>query len=826
MKKSNLAILLLAPFVIAFLGVVSVSAVFSTLDQDIEGIEWDYKDREAFKISDSGYLLKANPVYSSSRPLAYGNELVWTLDEEGEEYASLEKKESGYYLYAKKEGTFSLTCQNKKGNVQRTRQAVSYDKAAILFLPDIPSSQNNLDSTIYYGEYDLDKDLNKVKASFYYQTRVVPENLSSTLRISSISDNISYDVSSGKRRVKEAGEAYLTMSCGYSSEDSKESTLSFTVVDNGVNVYDYKQLRACTNDSKDGETIVLRKNFECLSNTYQRDSNGKVVYKDQSPVYKSENTTLFGYYDDKGSISFDTYAFTRDDSHEFVDKWNENAKSDSSLKPREDTRIAALHVQKSLFGNGYKRNFHDLVYPSKTKSITSGGNTIERPSLGNNDLYRGPSYSYALGDPKNRPLIAVYGQDNCGVYIDTDDVVIDDADIKNCNIPSSLSFLKTCGSVRDIEGDHVSVLYSRLSGGKNVLRAFQSQDTLVQNCLLSNARNFLIDIGTNDYIKIDGSKVSSFLNRDSSSSAMTLDSYLIGKGDDLRGSSYFSGSSGDNAQLKKCLDSLWDGRRQIDSVKDVYKGSMTIDSCYFYRSGIASIGIESVFDGPFRYNNTPSAVKSFRDLFSGRQTSGGSRIPFIPKDRFGISYPVEIKIQGNTRFYDYKQVSQRDITGLIEENFSSLISSLPESLREQIYKIFGRTSSPDKDISISIDDFFPIKPAIEQRAQAQGCYYKGTLEGSEEEGSYRNLPIAYYGGGVNLSKVDRTERDGASHFKEAMPLDLIEYYIEHGSGIRGRLYKIVSFFTGFEPFKFTRQKADGTWFNQAPNVSELKKKGA
>ena len=825
MKKSNLAILLLAPFVIAFLGIVSVSAAFSTIDKDIDGINWDYNDREAFKISSTGYLLKATPVYESGNGnLAYGNDLVWQRDEEGSKYASLEKKENSYYLYAKKEGTFSLTCRNRKGNVHRTRQAVCYDKAAILFLPEIPTSQNNLDSTTYYGQYDFDEDLNKKPASFIYKTQVIPNNLSSTLRISSKSDNIDYDVSSGKVMVKDKGEAYLTRSCGYSSEDSKESTLSFDIVAGGVNVYDYKQLRACTNDSQEGEPVVLRKNFESLKNTYQID-NKNVVYKDNKPVLKSENTTLFGYYDKEKGISFNPYIFTRDDSHEFVDKWNENCKSNTSLKERDANLIAAIHVQKSFYGNGYKRNFHDLIYPSKSKTVTVNGVNREIPALGQNDLYKGPSYSYALGDPKNRALIAVYGQDNVGRYVNKDNVTIDDVDIKNCDTPSSLSFLKTCGSVMDIEGDNVSLLYSRLSCGKNVLRVFQSRNTLVQNCLLSNARNFLIDTGTNDYVKLDGSKTNSFLGVDGTTTTRALDDYLNGPGDDLRGSAYFSGS-GDSASLKKALDSLWQGRRQTSEVENNYKGTRTIDNCYFYRSGIASIGVESVFEGPFRYNNTPSVVRSFRNLFSSRQVPGASsssRIPYIPNGRFGISYPVSIKVKGKTRFYDYKEVSQMDITGLIEEHFSSLLSSLPEQLREKIYQIFGRSSSGDKNIEISIDDFFPIKPAIEQLASKEGCYYSGKLPGSEEEKKYRNLPVAYYGGGVNLSSVDRSERDGVEHYESAVPLDLIEYYINHGSGVRGRLYKIVSFFTGFEPFHFTRQKADGEWFGQAPNVSELKK---
>ena len=824
MKKSNLAILLLAPFVIAFLGIVSVNAAFSLIDKDIEGIDWDYQDREAFKITGQGYLLKATPVTSEESNLAYGNELVWSIDKGGEDYAYLKQEKDSFYLYPEVEGEITLTCSNKKGNVHRSRKAILYKNSAILFIPEISSSQNNLDSTLYYGEYDLDKDGNKTSASFVYHTKVVPEDLSSTLRIEEQSDNISYDVSSGKRTVLKEGAAYLKRSCGYSSSDSSENTLSFTVVDDGVNVYDYDGLRKCTNLSKDGEKVVLRKNFDSLKNVYERDKDGKVVLKDSSPVLKSGNTTLFGNYDSKsGKTSFTPYTFVRNDSHEFIDKWNAYAKEnpDKGLAERGDTLLSALHVQKDFYGNGYKRNFHDLIYPSRTKEVNSDGTSVSVPALGKDDLFRGPSYAYALGDPKNRPLIAIYGQDNCGVYVDKDGVTIDDVDIRNCDTPSSLSFLKTCGSVRDVEADHVSLLYSRLSCGKNVLRSFSSRDRTVKNTRLSNARNFLIDVGTNEYRKLDGSKTSSFLQRDGNSVTSTLDDYLNGQGDSLMGS-YFTGD-GDKDRRKKCLNSLWAGRSQTDGIKDVYKGSRTIDNCYFYQSGISSIGIESVFEGTYRYNNTPSTVNQLLTILGGRSTgSGSSRIPFVPKDRFGVSYPVKVKIQGKSRFYDYKEIGQRDITGLIEENFSTIFASLPDARKKKIYERLGKDPSTD-DVQITIDDFFPFKPALNERAKSQGCVYQGTKEGSEKEGEYRNIPVAYYGGGINLSTVDRSEREEKDHFKESLPLDLLQYYLNHGSGVHGLLYKMVSFFTGFEPFKFVRQKADGEWFSQAPNVSDLKK---
>ena len=50
--KKNLIILLLIPFLIALLGVVTLNTTFKYIDNDILSIEWDYDDIEAFKISD------------------------------------------------------------------------------------------------------------------------------------------------------------------------------------------------------------------------------------------------------------------------------------------------------------------------------------------------------------------------------------------------------------------------------------------------------------------------------------------------------------------------------------------------------------------------------------------------------------------------------------------------------------------------------------------------------------------------------------------------------------------------------------------------------
>lgn len=59
MTKKNLIILLLIPFLIALLGVVTINTTFHFIDNDIIAIQWDYDDTEAFKLQDNLYLLEA-----------------------------------------------------------------------------------------------------------------------------------------------------------------------------------------------------------------------------------------------------------------------------------------------------------------------------------------------------------------------------------------------------------------------------------------------------------------------------------------------------------------------------------------------------------------------------------------------------------------------------------------------------------------------------------------------------------------------------------------------------------------------------------------------
>ena len=69
MKKKNLIILLIIPFVIALLSIVAINATFNAFYGDLSGIDWNYKDVEGFQVSSEMYKLEAKGYASENTKL-------------------------------------------------------------------------------------------------------------------------------------------------------------------------------------------------------------------------------------------------------------------------------------------------------------------------------------------------------------------------------------------------------------------------------------------------------------------------------------------------------------------------------------------------------------------------------------------------------------------------------------------------------------------------------------------------------------------------------------------------------------------------------------
>lgn len=799
MKKKNLIILLLIPFVITLVGVITINTTFNFIENDMIGIDWSYDEIEGIKLEDKLHKLVASPIYEQGYPPLKEEALVWSVydsdNHEENKYAKIVNENDNWYLQPLQIGEVKVTCSNKKGNIFKTMTIIIFKEGAIVVQSKIKASQNNIDPNIYYGEYDFDNNLNKQKATFEFEVKTIGDLQINDLQyVNNTPDIIEIDEANKIVKIKTSGDASFTVKTN-NDEMVKPMTYSFKVVKDGVNVYDYNQLLACTNKSTNGEIVVLRKSFESVNNLNNTTDN---------------NVVCFGNYTDGKKIDFtsDVYSFETTYNQDYIKAWNEFVNSNPRYKKISNRVLAGIRVQKDFYGNGYTINLHNLTFPSSTMDVVdSNGNKTTIPALSKDDLYRGPLPFYSLGEHDNMPLIEAFGQDNVGMYVDGSDILVNDVNLKNCDFGNLMSNLDYVGTVLETNGNNITIKNSRLSNGKQVVRSFSSTNVSIVNSMLSNARNFLLTIGSNDYIKADLLKEYEFTLLNGEKITSTINNYLMksNAGDDTL-NAFVIGSFTDKEKMRKAILDIQNALNDESLIKDIYKGSMNIKDTMFYRSGIASIGMDTMFNGPFLESSTPSVVNMLLT---------GLNVPYIPNHVGGMSYPVELNITGKTKFYDYKEWNNLDITGLINENISSFVDDAKE--------MFGVT---DADIGdISIDTIFPIKSFLKSSV---------VTTTSSDGKVYVNIPIAYYGGGANLSKVTFDTEDLKYDSCKLTVVDLLDKYLSLKgidldninldkldlAVIKNVMLKCVTIVTGYEPFKFISVNKQGYLFDEGPRAPQ------
>lgn len=799
MKKKNLIILLLIPFVITLVGVITINTTFNFIENDMIGIDWSYDEIEGIKLEDKLHKLVASPIYEQGYPPLKEEALVWSVydsdNHEENKYAKIVNENDTWYLQPLQIGEVKVTCSNKKGNIFKTMTVIIFKEGAIVVQSKIKASQNNIDPNIYYGEYDFDKSLNKQKATFEFEVKTIGDLQINDLQyVNNTPDIIEIDEVNKIVKIKTSGDASFTVKTN-NDEMVKPMTYSFKVVKDGVNVYDYNQLLACTNKSTNGEIVVLRKSFESVNNLNNTTDN---------------NVVCFGNYTDGKKIDFtsDVYSFETTYNQDYIKAWNEFVNSNPRYKKISNRVLAGIRVQKDFYGNGYTINLHNLTFPSSTMDVVdSNGNKTTIPALSKDDLYRGPLPFYSLGEHDNMPLIEAFGQDNVGMYVDGSDILVNDVNLKNCDFGNLMSNLDYVGTVLETNGNNITIKNSRLSNGKQVVRSFSSTNVSIVNSMLSNARNFLLTIGSNDYIKADLLKEYEFTLLNGEKITSTINNYLMksNAGDDTL-NAFVIGSFTDKEKMRKAILDIQNALNDESLIKDIYKGSMNIKDTMFYRSGIASIGMDTMFSGPFLESSTPSVVNMLLT---------GLNVPYIPNHVGGMSYPVELNITGKTKFYDYKEWNNLDITGLINENISSFVDDAKE--------MFGVTDANIGDISI--DTIFPIKSFLKSSV---------VTTTSSDGKVYVNIPIAYYGGGANLSKVTFDTEDLKYDSCKLTVVDLLDKYLSLKgidldninldkldlAVIKNVMLKCVTIVTGYEPFKFISVNKQGYLFDEGPRAPQ------
>lgn len=817
MKKKTLIVLLIIPFIIGLISFVSVILLNITVASDITGIKWNYGDTAAFKLNvGNGYKLEAEPeINNSSLIIRPGNDLIWEVID-GEDIVEINKDNKGdYYLFTLKEGDNALiACRTENGNVKRQLKVVVYEDGAITIDPVRKNANNPIESTRYFGEFDVDdsskEEMNgliKKKASFEVKVQVYGDNITSqNVRVASgTSSNISF--SNNIVTINDANITTASLVLESTDNSYIKSTYTFNIVPGGVNVYDYNDLLLTTNYSENGEITVMQTNLGSAREVYQGtdldlggDQSAYVWLPNQTLDKKNpnENIELFGNilsFDERGVpiYNFDQELYTMETTynHEFADAYN----LENPNNPLDTTIKVGLRVQKDFYGNGYQINMNNLCFPNHGEIDTEVRKLY--PTKGE-DYFYGPLSYVSIGNAQLE-VIRAFGQDNAGLMLDGDNITLNDLKIQNMDDNSNKRNYSYVGTVIEVNGKNNTIKNAEVKLGKNLIRAFDSDNLTIDNSILRRSAEFNLMLGSNKANKVDTSKqieingqtstLGEFLdinNKTLNSANAYLERFL-----DL--GSFTDGTYG--GEVAQCDDeTLYNVLEKIqgylnnttgyyDSNSNLnYAATVNLNDSNLSESGIFSIAFESMFNGPFLYNGLSATVNNVLSSYLKGSV--------LPDNIGGTSQPVKLILSGDTNINDWKKISDIDITNLIEERLSVLFNQF------------------DIDVEIGIDQFFPLKAILKDVANSS--IYKDS-DGNE----WLNTMIAYYGGGSNLSTVEdkRSTSIDQGINAEINLLRNFKKYVSTGDSddwttlVSNVLAKCVLFAIGFDSFNFVVNSA-------------------
>ena len=819
MRKKTLVILLIIPFVIALLTFVSVVALTNTVAQDISSIRiLNYRKNEGFKINGE-YKLEAEYTFAQENGLKRpdADKLIWNIVEDnvGDSVASIVEKDGEPYLKTgANEGQCTIRVTNRYGQQYDQITAHIYDQGIVLINTVNEIATNRVDPTLYYGEYDFKysgSNIAKEKASIPLDISVIDDSGTGSYNYEA-SQNIDFNRENSTINIKDGGESFLTITSTNASYLT--NTFSFEVVDEAINVYSFDDLMNCTNKSQNGETVVMQVNLQSRDNALKKDENGNYIDE-----YLYENTKLFGNYDfNKQTFNFNDFIYTQDPKidlkfvKQFLDKGNLVQGFEYSQKIK-----VGIRVQKDFYGNGFTINMHDLAYPVHGKIDNVTGKLTPDREL---DYFFGPLTFVSIGDIENIPVVRAYLCDNVGLLVDGNGIIVNDVKLQNSNNVDNMFNLGFTGTVLEAQGKNITIQNSLIQNGRTCIRAFSTDGLLIDNCLLQNAGEFIVKLGSNKINPTNHNKQIKFSN-DFATVDMSFSEFFDSSAEVTNSADYlftqlFSMESLGDTEADIALDILneiqkgldnYDGIINSDNSKN-YDAHITINDTYFYNSGIYSIAFETSFNGTYLYNGMPSLVKQLASMFG-----------ITPEDIGGTSYPVELKLSGDTRFYDWKDVDTIDSNSLIEANFGAYIGDI--------------TSEFEGMGDLSIDSFFPMKAILKEYCTRNKiAYYETDDEGKMHY--YVNRPIAWYGGGYNGSDVIiNIDENEYYSFSDKIPVDIADDVI-HGRHVpwsselfsSSTLAKCVLAAIGTHPFQFMTNSAienneKPILFDEVPSLIDL-----
>ena len=364
-----------------------------------------------------------------------------------------------------------------------------------------------------------------------------------------------------------------------------------------------------------------------------------------------------------------------------------------------------------VYGNGYEINARNFT------TAKDGANPL---------LFRGPLDFVSNG------TASVKAQDNIVFLVRNGGVLINNVNLKGCSDDDILNDEKTAmdltklnyaGTTLEISGS-TTLLNSRVSNGRTLVRIFGGETTngdpivanfgdvnvaeervtaKIESCILVNAREFILKIGSNRAARPDV-----FEN------AETYRAKVMYDGANVPYMTYnrINGDVKVEKPDRDRYDLTIGGRRSYDDYfyNNYVITDVTLKNSVLANSGLLTIGMETHFSGSMLDGYQPF----YADVWKGCAST---------------SFASVLRIEGAVKMYDWKSIDNIDSSTLIEGD-SSAIS---EFLKLDIKLMLDTIAQNRQEYSDLIVDINGNK----------------MLHGG----------IAFYGGGYNYSWIDDTHAD-------------------------------------------------------------------
>ena len=448
-------------------------------------------------------------------------------------------------------------------------------------------------------------------------------------------------------------------------EVSKSQSIKIRCVSNGYNVYNYQELVKVT---EEGKVVVLQNN---IVEDFGKDSSGNMLPTDQ--LYDWMNST---------------YDIT----------WYKNSGREAEARVK-----VLVHFKNDVYGNGHIINADNVVSMGQDGGYTES----YQPILTSAAIFRGPLYFVAISDDTNGGAVSVAAQDNISFAV-YENVTLNNVELISRDMDAdengnyNLQGLHYAGTTVEVLGDNVSIEYSRIRNGRNVIRAFgdindntKSIHVTIKNSVLREARDFIMRLGTNCFVDGSPENVAPYLPGDDKTDKTNNIDYTVRH---------------DYVNLTESQKEEYDSK--------FIKTFVTVENCVLQNPGIFAIAMDSHFAGSALANG---------DAF--KQFAGNTDALKSWYDLAKTSYGVKLTLANDVRMYCWKELETIDSSSLIEINGTLNIGKL----------------NPN-NLSFSVATM--VRDAAAKNSNLKNIVYNN---GSKD---YVHAGIAFFGGGRNYGVLD------------------------------------------------------------------------